>query len=115
MTDDRLDLSALDPTRDAPRFDAAVRAVLADAAARRTARVDPLIVVSRWSRPLAAAAALVAMLSGAALARGSQASASAGQTASASTSRQTVVDALISGSTPNPEDLVFSSFTTAAR
>jgi hypothetical protein len=113
MMDERLDLSALDPTADAPRFELAVQAVLRDSAARRASPVDPLVVVARWRRPLAAAAALVAMLSGAALARG-PGDADRKQATGIATAAGvpgSLADALSGGTIPDAEGLVFSSFT----
>jgi hypothetical protein len=62
MDDDRVDLSPLDPTRNADRFARAVGRIMAGAApalVRRRARVTPIGAVARWWRPtLALAAAL---------------------------------------------------------
>lgn len=64
MTDDRLDLSPLDPTRDPVRFARAVRGIM-DAAtlplAARRARVTPIGQVTRWWRPMLAMAAALAL------------------------------------------------------
>ena len=57
--DDKLDLSALDPTRDALRFERMVRAVAAKAMAQRQ---DPLDLAVRWWRPALALAAGLALL-----------------------------------------------------
>jgi hypothetical protein len=62
MDDDRVDLSALDPTVDGDRFARAVGRIMAEVApglARRRAQVTPIGTVARWWRPtLALAAAL---------------------------------------------------------
>lgn len=63
MEDERLDLSPLDPTRDAVRWERLIRSVTDRAApelARRAARRSLAGTVAAWARPtLAAAAALV--------------------------------------------------------
>jgi len=64
MTDDRIDLSPLDPTRDPVRYARAVRGIM-DAAmlplAARRARVTPIGQVTRWWRPMLAMAAAFAL------------------------------------------------------
>jgi hypothetical protein len=66
MTDNPLDLSSLDPTRD-PAFDDRVSAIM------RAARIGapPAVVdyLSRWTRPALAAAAVIAVLGGIRLVR----------------------------------------------
>lgn len=64
MDDDRLDLSPLDPTRDADRFARAVGRIMAGAApglARRRARATPIGAVVRLWRPTLALAAALAI------------------------------------------------------
>jgi hypothetical protein len=72
MSDERIDLSSLDPTQDAERFDAIVRSISAAAAgelAARRARTSVVGQVASWWRPLLAAAAIVGIVSIGALAR----------------------------------------------
>ena len=79
MSDDPIDLTPLDPTADAPRFDRVVGAIVAGAApelARRRAaaglslaRAGVLGQLGRWHRPMLAAAALVMIVSLATVAR----------------------------------------------
>ena len=57
MDDDKLDLSPLDPTRDARRFEHLVRSVAAQATARRD-QGTPALVVRLWAPALALAASL---------------------------------------------------------
>jgi len=64
MNDERLDLSALDPTRDPERFERAVGRIMDRAAlplAARRARLTAMGQVTRWWRPMLAAAAALAM------------------------------------------------------
>jgi hypothetical protein len=64
MTDDRLDLSPLDPTRDPIRFDAAVSRIMdrsTPARARRRARTTAIGQITTWWRPMLALAAAVAL------------------------------------------------------
>jgi hypothetical protein len=73
MNDDRLNLDALDPTRDAA-FEQRVSAIAADAMrARRvrsaSARSDVFAELAAWMRPALAAAVLIAIVSAAALVR----------------------------------------------
>jgi hypothetical protein len=120
LEDEPLDLSPLDPTADRPRFEAAVRSIAAEAAARRAAKViplTPLSVLAAWRRPLAAAATIVGVASAAALASTGRQSASAGPSsvAVASGVPSPLADALEGGSLPGPERLVFSSYPGASR
>ncbi len=72
MTDDRIDFSPLDPTRDPERFDGLVRSILGAAStqlADRRARATVFGQVSLWWRPLLAAAAITGVVALAALAR----------------------------------------------
>lgn len=69
MTDDFIDLSALDPARDQARFDSVARAIArdamaarADAPAERAERADILAVVVAWARPVLVAAGVVVAL-----------------------------------------------------
>lgn len=68
---DRLDLSAVDPTRDAARWErliARINAAARPELARRSRQAGVLSLLSRWAWPTMAAAGLAAVLSGAALA-----------------------------------------------
>lgn len=72
MSDERIDFSGLDPTRDTKRFDAIVSSITAAAAgelAARRARASVVGQVVSWWRPLLAAAAVVGIVSIGALAR----------------------------------------------
>ena len=60
--DDKLDLSALDPTRDALRFERMVRSLSAKAVEQRSQQADPLSFAVRWWRPALALAACLALL-----------------------------------------------------
>lgn len=57
---DRVDLSSLDPSRDALRWERLVRGVAAKATARRRPSLAEALLA--WSRPALAAAALIAAL-----------------------------------------------------
>lgn len=62
MNDERLDLRALDPTRDPERFDRAIGRIMDRAAlplAARRARRTAVDQVTRWWRPMLALAAAV--------------------------------------------------------
>ncbi len=65
-TDDRIDFSSLDPTGDPERFEGIVRSIgeraAAELAARR-ARSDVFGEISRWWRPMLAAAAVTGIIS----------------------------------------------------
>ena len=72
MTDERIDLSPLDPTVDAERFEAAVHLISASAAAqlaRRRARASVVGQLGLWWKPLLAAAAITGIISVGALLR----------------------------------------------
>ncbi len=71
MTDDRIDFSPLDPTRDPERFDGIVRSIVGAAStelADRRARATVFGQVSLWWRPLLAAAVITGIVALAALA-----------------------------------------------
>jgi len=71
MTDERLDLSPLDPTTDEVgwrRLAARIRERAAPELARRAGREGVLGTLGHWAWPTAAAAALVALMSASALA-----------------------------------------------
>ena len=66
MDDDRIDLSALDPTQDEAHFDRLVDSIMeraADQLAERRAASSPLMQLVQWRRPMLAAAAVIAMVS----------------------------------------------------
>ncbi len=66
MTNDRIDFSALDPTRDSERFDGIVRSISERATlelAGRRARLNVLGQISRWWRPMLAAAVVSGIIS----------------------------------------------------
>lgn len=66
MTEDPIDFSKLDPTADPVRFEAIVRSITESAAgqlATRRARAGVMGQISRWTRPMLAAAAVLALLS----------------------------------------------------
>lgn len=62
MNDDRFDFSALDPARDAQRWEQRIRQVVAHAARARRWTVSAQL--SRWARPAFALAAAAALFSG---------------------------------------------------
>jgi hypothetical protein len=71
MTDDRLDLSSMDSLSEPARFDALVGSIHERAMpelARRAARGTVFGILGNWAWPTLAAASLVAVLSGGALA-----------------------------------------------
>jgi hypothetical protein len=71
MEPERVDLSALDPTLDRPRYERLVRRTLNAAApelARRAGPYAPLVFLGGWARPLLAASAIVTVLAGGVLA-----------------------------------------------
>lgn len=71
MDQERMDLSALDPTADRLGYERLVRRVMDAAApelARRAAASNPLALLAGWARPMLATAAAVAALAVGALA-----------------------------------------------
>jgi hypothetical protein len=71
MSEDRLDLSPLDLAADPAKFEALVAAIAEQAApelARRAGRGGVVGVLGHWAWPMLAAASIVAVLSGSALA-----------------------------------------------
>jgi len=71
MSDDRLDLSPLDLAMDPAKFETMVAAISSRAAPeleRRAGRGGVLGVLGHWAWPMLAAASIVAVLSGSALA-----------------------------------------------
>ena len=63
MTEERLDLSALDPSQDRERWEAIVQSVAARALAARRRRNTIARQVLAWSRPVLAIAAAAALVS----------------------------------------------------
>jgi hypothetical protein len=65
--DDRIDLRALDPERDATRLDRTANAVAArvmtSLRARRARQSDPWALLADWRRPVLAAAAAIVVIS----------------------------------------------------
>jgi hypothetical protein len=71
MEPERVDLSALDPTRDRIGYERLVHRILEAAApelARRRAAANPLVQLAAWARPALAAAAVIAVLAAGAIA-----------------------------------------------
>lgn len=70
MSDDRLDLSALDPTQDNERWESLIAAIRERAAPELALRSERSVigVLGYWAWPVLAAASLIALLSGGALA-----------------------------------------------
>ncbi len=65
--DQLIDLASLDPTRDAARFEhvvASINARASDELAVRRSQTSAIVLLARWKRPMLAAAALVALISG---------------------------------------------------
>lgn len=72
MDDERLDLTALDPTMDEERWERMIEGILFRARpelARRAARAGVLGILGDWMWPALSAAALAAVVSGAVLAQ----------------------------------------------
>ncbi len=72
MTDDRVDLSPLDPTADNDRFNGIVSTIVeraGDELAARRARTGALAQMVSWRRPMLAAAAVLLLLCGGVLLR----------------------------------------------
>lgn len=66
MSDDRIDFSALDPTRDEAHFEGLVSGIMKDAEPeleRRRQRLTVVAQVGQWWRPLLAAAAIIIAVS----------------------------------------------------
>jgi hypothetical protein len=75
MDEPRLDLSALDPTRDPAKFDRLVAATMRRARPellRRAAAPSPWGTIARWMQPMLAAAAITALVSGWVLTNGTR-------------------------------------------
>jgi hypothetical protein len=70
-TPSRIDLTAVDPTRDGARFDAIVRSIAVQAMAERAREREGLWAlltpVVAWTRPMLAAAAVILIVAGSAL------------------------------------------------
>ncbi len=111
MTDDeRIDLSELDPTADAERFERIV-GVIAERAApelrRRQESYEGFGGVMRWSRPVLAAAAVIILVSVTALARKDSGLANAAEYGIAeAVGIPTALAELASLEAPSPEDLL---------
>ena len=61
--DDRLDLSALDPARNAPRWESMMHSVVARATESRRRRITVTRQMLAWAGPVLAAAAAIALVS----------------------------------------------------
>lgn len=114
MEPERMDLSALDPTRDELRYERLVRRIV-DAAgpelARRAAAATPLAMLAGWARPTLTAAAVVAVLAGSALMSTERAGAPAAapdNVADALGLPAPASDWLIEGREPSADDLVLA-------
>ncbi|MBI4954595.1 MAG: hypothetical protein HY908_21400 [Myxococcales bacterium] len=68
MSDEKIDLSALDPTHDGPRWERLVQAVAARGRAARRRRLTVSFQLVVWLRPALAAAACLGLLGGVAIA-----------------------------------------------
>lgn len=118
MSDPRRHDRALDPERDPVRWEEMVRSITAAAEpelARRASRADPFVLVAGWTRPLVAAAAVLALVASATLL-------SVGRTVGGAPSEEatrvpalsealvpsTVAAWLEGGRAPTPEELVLA-------
>lgn len=66
MNDDRIDFSAVDPTKDEAHFEELVSSIVGDAEVeleRRRGRLTVVAQVGQWWRPLLAAAAVIIVVS----------------------------------------------------
>jgi hypothetical protein len=66
MNDDRIDFSAVDPTKDEEHFERLVSSIVHEAApelARRVGRLTVVAQVGQWFQPLLAAAAVIIVVS----------------------------------------------------
>ncbi|MCC6524834.1 MAG: hypothetical protein IT373_19420 [Polyangiaceae bacterium] len=68
MSDDKIDLSVLDPTHDGPRWERLVVAVAERGRAARRRRLTVSFQLVAWLRPALAAAACLGLLGGVAIA-----------------------------------------------
>lgn len=107
--DGRLDLSALDPTRDALRFERMARSVAAKAVERRKL-ADPLGEVVRWWRPALALAATLALVFWAPSLLGSSTSSSSTSDEAASVDPSTTLLTWASGEGPSSAADVLATF-----
>jgi hypothetical protein len=112
MTDDRIDFSTLDPTRDGERFDGIVRSVVQAAApelAARRAGAGVFGQVAGWWRPLLAAAAIAGVGSAAALTQVERPASIAGTTYSVEEAigvPQQIAQWVWTDETPTPAELL---------
>lgn len=112
MTEEPVDFSPLDPTASAARFDAIVGAVMRQATSelrRRRIRHTVTGQIYRWRRPMLAAAAATAIVSGAALWQ----TRSQGATTESGVAEALGVPTQLAGwvrdnTVPSPEQLLFS-------
>ncbi|HEY3449704.1 MAG TPA: hypothetical protein VGK67_25340 [Myxococcales bacterium] len=106
--DDRLDLSALDPTRDALRFERMARSLAAKAVEQHSPQADPLSFAVRWWRPALALAASLALLAWAPSLLGASPSSSSSQATAADPS--TTLLSWASGEGPSSAVDVLATF-----
>jgi len=113
MTDDPIDLTALDPTADGTRFDALVGAITARAEPllrARHARLNGFGQISAWRRPVLLLAAAIALVAGASLLRPRQVTTRSETTlAEAIGTPSSLATWAGSGSPPSPADLLTTS------
>lgn len=114
MDQERMDLSALDPTADRMGYERLVRRVMEAAApelARRAAGSNPLALLAGWARPMLAAAAIIAVFAIGALALTERAGAAAetvGTFADALGLPAQAAEWLTEGREPTEDDLVLA-------
>jgi len=113
MTDDPIDLTALDPTADGARFDALVGAITVRAEPllrARHARLNGFGQISAWRRPVLLLAAAIALVAGASLLRPRQVTTRSETTlADAMGMPSSVASWLRTGTTPSPAELLITS------
>jgi acyl-CoA reductase-like NAD-dependent aldehyde dehydrogenase len=113
MTDDPINLTPLDPTADAARFDALVRGITARAEPileARRARLTSVGQISAWRRPVLLLAAAIALVAGVTLLQPRQTSTRSETTlADAIGMPSSVASWIRTGTTPSPADLLITS------
>ena len=113
MTDDPIDLTSLDPTADAARFDALVQGIAMRAEPlllARRARLTGFGQISAWRRPVLLLAAAVALVAGVSLLRTRQPAARSETTlAEAIGTPSSMATWVRTGSAPSPADLLTAS------
>jgi hypothetical protein len=113
MTDDPIDLTALDPTAAGARFDALVGAITARAEPllrARHARLNGFGQISAWRRPVLLLAAAIALVAGASLLRPRQVTTRSETTLAEAMGMSSNMAAWVGGSSlPSPADLLTTS------